>query len=101
VFFRDSVMAPDGEETVIHEYTVDAAVDPDTMIVVACSAVPRVLPWRECPEAIGSAARIVGVRVADLRPEVRTQLVGPSTCTHLNDVLRGLEDVAWLTRALP
>ena len=100
VFFRDSVMAPDGEETVIHEYTVDTTVDPETMTVVACVAVPRVLPWRECPQAIGSAGRIVGVRVLDLRPEVRTQLVGPTTCTHLNDVLRGLEDVDWLTRAL-
>ena len=55
VFFRDSVMAPDGVETVIHEYTVDVTVDPDTMTVVACSATPRVLPWRECPQAIGSA----------------------------------------------
>ena len=101
VFFRDSVMAPDGEETVVHEYTVDATVDPKTMTVVACTAVPRVLPWRECPQAIGSAGRIVGVRVGDLRPEVRTQLVGPSTCTHLNDVLRGLEDVHWLSDLLP
>jgi hypothetical protein len=39
--------------------------------------------------------------VRDLRPELRTQLVGPSTCTHLNDVLRGLEDVARLTELLP
>ena len=101
VFFRDSVMSPEGEETVVHEYTVDATVDPETMTVVACSAVPRVLPWRECPQAIGSAGRIVGVRVVDLRPEVRTELVGPSTCTHLNDVLRGLEDVDWLTRVAP
>ncbi len=101
VFFRDSVMAPDGVETVIHEYTVDVTVDPDTMTVTACSATPRVLPWRECPQAIGSAGRIVGVRVADLRPEVRAHLVGVSTCTHLNDVLRGLEDVDWLTRTLP
>ncbi len=100
VFFRDSVMSPEGQETVVHEYTVDTTVDPETMTVVACIAVPRVLPWRECPQAIGSAERIVGVRVLDLRPEVRTQLVGPTTCTHLNDVLRGLEDVDWLTRAL-
>ncbi len=101
VFFRDSHMAPDGNETVVHEYTVDAAVDPVTMTFVACEATPRVLPWRECPEAIGSAGRLVGLPVLGLRPEVRTRLVGPSTCTHLNDVLRGLEDVDWLTHALP
>jgi hypothetical protein len=101
VFFRDSMMHADGEETAVHEYTVDTTVDPDTMVVVACTAEPRVLPWRECPEAIGSAGRIVGHPVFGLRPEVRTQLVGPTTCTHLNDVLRGLEDVDWLARALP
>jgi hypothetical protein len=101
VFFRDSVMGRDGEETVVHEYTVDTTVDPETMTVVECRAEPRVLPWRECPQAIGSAARVVGWPVRDLRPEVRTQLVGPSTCTHLNDVLRGLEDVDWLTRLMP
>ena len=77
VFFRDSVMSPEGDETVVHEYTVDATVDPETMTVVACSAVPRVLPWRECPQAIGSAGRIVGVRVVDLRPEVRTRARRP------------------------
>lgn len=100
VFFRDSHMDPDGEETVVHEYTLEAAVDPVTMTFVMCTATPRVLPWRECPEAIGSAGRLVGLPVLGLRPEVRTRLVGPSTCTHLNDVLRGLEDVDWLTREL-
>jgi Protein of unknown function (DUF2889) len=100
VFFRDSYMDRSVGETVVHEYTVEAAVDPETMTFVACAATPRVLPWRECPEAIGSAGRVVGLPVLGLRPEVRTQLVGPSTCTHLNDVLRGLEDVDWLTRVL-
>lgn len=101
VFFRDSLMGHDGVETVVHEYTVDATVDPETMTVVACRAEPHVLPWRECPEAIASAGRVVGWPVLKLRPEVRAQLVGPSTCTHLNDVLRGLEDVDWLARLLP
>ena len=100
VFFRDSHMAPDGVETAVHEYTVVAAVDPDTMVVRACEATPRVLPWRECPEAAASAGRLAGMPVTGLRPEVRAQFVGPSTCTHLNDVLRGLEDVEWLAREL-
>ena len=65
------------------------------------TAEPRVLPWAECPQAIGSAGRLVGWVVDDLRPEARTKLVGPSTCTHLNDVLRGLEDVHWLADLLP
>ena len=101
VFFRDSCTDGDAGETVVHEYTVDTTVDPDTMVITACTADARVLPWVECPQAIGSTDRLVGWKVDDLRPEARTKLVGPSTCTHLNDVLRGLEDVHWLTDLLP
>jgi hypothetical protein len=101
VFFRDTCTGRDAHETVVHEYTVDATVDPDTMVITGCTAEARVLPWVECPQAIGSAGRLVGWKVDDLRPEARTQLVGPSTCTHLNDVLRGLEDLHWLTDLLP
>jgi Protein of unknown function (DUF2889) len=100
VFFRDSHMSVDGIETAVHEYTVDAVVDRATMSVVSCEATPRVLPWRECPEAAASARRLAGRPVRGLRPEVRAQFVGPSTCTHLNDVLRGLEDVEWLVDEL-
>jgi hypothetical protein len=100
VFFRDSMMGRTGVETAVHEYAVDVVVDAATMTVVSCVASPRVLPWRECPEAIGSAGRLVGRSVRALRPELRTELVGTSTCTHLNDVLRGLEDVDWLSQTL-
>ena len=100
VFFRDSHMALDGVETAVHEYTVAATVDPNTMVVTSCEAEPRVLPWTECPQAAASAQRLVGMPVASLRPDVRAQFVGPSTCTHLNDVLRGLEDVEWLAHEL-
>ena len=99
-FFRDSHMAPAGVETSVHEYTVEATVDPDTMIVLSCEAVPHVLPWTECPQAAASARRLAGMRVSSLRPDVRAQFVGPTTCTHLNDVLRGLEDVEWLVQEL-
>ena len=69
------------------------------MTVVACRADPA-RPARGASARRRSGARSAssGVRVLDLRPEVRTQLVGPTTCTHLNDVLRGLEDVDWLSR---
>jgi hypothetical protein len=101
VFFRDTCTDGDANETVVHEYTVATTVDPDTMVITACDAEARVLPWVECPQAVGSSQRLVGWVVDDLRPEARTKLVGPSTCTHLNDVLRGLEDVHWLTDLLP
>lgn len=100
VFFRDSHMPADGIERAVHEYTVAATVDPDSMCVVACEATPRVLPWVECPEAAASARRLASMPLMGLRPSVRAQFVGPSTCTHLNDVLRGLEDVEWLAGEL-
>jgi hypothetical protein len=95
-FFRDSHQTPGGLETVVHEYAVDATVDPHEMRVVDCRATPRVLPWLECPQAAASAGRLAGMSVLGLRPRVRAGLVGPTTCTHLNDALRGLEDVAEL-----
>jgi hypothetical protein len=101
VWFRDTCTDGEARETVVHEYTVATLVDPDTMVITACDAEARVLPWVECPQAVGSSERLVGWKVDDLRPEARTRLVGPSTCTHLNDVLRGLEDVHWLTGLLP
>jgi Protein of unknown function (DUF2889) len=99
-FFRDSHVGSDGVETVIHEYTVEASVDEERGVVLACEATPRVLPWLECPEAAASAHRLVGMKLRGLRPRVRAELIGPSTCTHLNDTLRELEDVLALTPVL-
>jgi hypothetical protein len=70
------------------------------MVVTACEAIPHVLPWTECPQAAASARRLAGMPVTGLRPDVRAQFVGPSTCTHLNDVLRGIEDVGPLAEEL-
>jgi hypothetical protein len=93
VFFRDSHVDGQGNETVVHEYSVTATVDVGTRTIVAIDAAPDVLPWPECPGAVGSATRLVGHPLAGLRPRVRKNFVGTSTCTHLNDVLRGLTDV--------
>jgi hypothetical protein len=99
--FRDSHTGSDGVETVLHEYTVDAEVDPRSMDVRKCAASPRTLPWIECPAAAASAGRLQGQAVAGLRDFVRQELTGTTTCTHLNDLLRSLADVASLaaTRA--
>ena len=99
-FFRDSHMSRDGVERIIHEYTVNATIDPVDMKVVQCQATPRVLPWRECPQAAASAQRLAGMSVVGLRRQVREELTGPTSCTHLNDTLRGLEDVEHLVRSL-
>lgn len=93
VMFRDSHADDDGLETSIHEYAVDAEVDGRTRTVAGIEAAPRVLPWVECPAAADSATRLVGRPLADLRSHVRETFTGITTCTHLNDVLRGLADV--------
>jgi Protein of unknown function (DUF2889) len=98
--FRDSHRAEDGLETVLHEYSVDASVDPGTMQVLDCQATPRSLPWIECPQAAGSAGRLAGQPVRGLRSFVRDNLTGTTTCTHLNDLLRSLTDVAALSQTL-
>jgi hypothetical protein len=105
--FRDSYARPDGIASVLHEYTVTATVTRDHDArgmagrdggerVSACEATPRVLPWTECPQAAASAGRLVGQPVADLRRLVRDDLVGISTCTHLNALLSSLSQAGML-----
>jgi hypothetical protein len=103
--FRDTFARPDGITSVLHEYTVTATVAPDhgaddgggvVERIVACQATPRVLPWAECPQAAASAGRLVGQPVAHLRQLVRHDLVGTSTCTHLNDLLFSLSQAGGL-----
>lgn len=91
--FRDSHMDDDVVETIVHEYTVAGTVDRSTRTISSVSAEVRVLPWQECPGAIGSAARVQGMTLAELRDRVRGEFVGTSTCTHLNDTLRAIADL--------
>lgn len=96
--FRDSHVDAEGKETVVHEYSLAATADPETHEILSCEATPRVLPWPECPRAMASAGRLVGQPLGDLRHFVRANLLGTSTCTHLNDLLRSLADVEPLLR---
>jgi hypothetical protein len=91
--FRDTYVRSDGQATIIHEYTLAATVDAATGVIVEAEAVPRVLPWQECPGAVNSARRIAGMRLSDMHTRVRNELTGTTTCTHLNDMLRSLADV--------
>jgi hypothetical protein len=100
--FRDSHLGQGTEpEDVLHEYLVHATVDAASLEVRSCAATARVLPWPECPGALASAGRAVGLPVGRLRQEVSTRFTGTTTCTHLNDTLRSLAGVAPLVRALP
>ncbi|RAV18006.1 hypothetical protein DQP55_00480 [Mycolicibacterium sp. GF69] len=91
--FRDSHVDGDGIETIVHEYTLAGAVDVATRTMTSISADVRVLPWQECRGAIGSAQRVRGMRLAEVRDRVRGEFVGTSTCTHLNDTLRAIGDL--------
>ncbi|OBF05613.1 hypothetical protein A5730_16030 [Mycobacterium sp. ACS4054] len=91
--FRDSHVDDDLVETIVHEYTVAGTVDTSARVITGVSAEVRVLPWQECPGAIGSASRIRGMPLSDLRDRVRGEFVGTSTCTHLNDTLRAIADL--------
>jgi hypothetical protein len=99
-FFRDSHFDPQGLETVVHEYTVTASIDPETMRFLSCDTAVGALPWFECPGAVASSQRLIGAPAEGLRPWVRETFVGPSTCTHLNDTLRSLEGVPDLVAIL-
>lgn len=91
--FRATHVDGAGVETIVHEYTVVGSVDTSTRTITSVTATVRVLPWQECPGAIGSAARVRGLRLAELRERIRGEFVGTSTCTHLNDTLRAIGDL--------
>jgi hypothetical protein len=98
-YFRDSHMDEHERETVIHEYTVKVVVDPTTKAIIGSDAVAHSLPWVECIEAEASGDRLAGLALEGLRPVVREGFVGVSTCTHLNDTMRSIEDVRALLEA--
>jgi hypothetical protein len=101
VHFRDSHLGRGAEpEDVLHEYVVQAGVDPEALEVRSCAAQARVLPWPECPGALDSAGRAVGEPIGRLRQKVAMRFTGTTTCTHLNDTLRSLAGVAALLPAL-
>ena len=57
-------------------------------------ATVRVLPWQECPGAIGSAARIRGMTLSqNCATGSAASSSAPRTCTHLNDTLRAVADL--------
>lgn len=97
--FRDSMTDPVAGEVAVHEYVLEGVVDAGTMILTSLVASPRALPYAECPAAAPNVSRLVGLPLADLRVSVLEVLQGTDCCTHLNDALRALADVAALLPA--
>jgi hypothetical protein len=95
-FFRDSNVDGAGVETVVHEWTITAEIDPRARRFVSAVARSGPLPYPECPASGASAGRLAGMAIDGLRRDVRSTFTGPSTCTHLNDSFRALEDAGAL-----
>jgi hypothetical protein len=91
--FQDSAGHPGGGRVAIHEYVLCATADPDSLTITSVDADPRVLPFLSCPDAVGTAGRVVGTPLAELRTTVLEQLAKTNGCTHLNDALRALAEV--------
>jgi hypothetical protein len=97
-FFQDSSTLPEGGRQSIHEYTLTAQADLETGSLRTVTPVPRVLPYRECPLAVGHVGALAGLPMGELRGAVLERLKGPLGCTHLNDMLRALAAVPALAR---
>jgi hypothetical protein len=98
--FRDSCWVPGGDEVVLHEYEVVGTADRSSGVLRSVRAIPRVLPYPECPLAAPNAPRLVGTSLRDFRTEVLSQLRSVDCCTHLNDGLRSLAEVPVLANTL-
>jgi hypothetical protein len=100
-WFRDSVWTPEGHEEAIHEYQILGSADLSTGTLESVRAVPRVLPYAECPGAAPNAAWMAGTELRALRTKVLEQIRATDCCTHLNDGLRSLAEVPVLAASLP
>ena len=102
VGFQDSSTSPEGGRNryAVHEYRVAAVADPETFELLSIDVDPRILPYRECPNASPNAKLMQGVGLTGFRLDVLERLPGTMGCTHLNDVLRSMADVPNLARSL-
>jgi hypothetical protein len=98
--FRDSYVTASGIETSIHEYSVDAVADVESLRLLEIQSKAHALPFVECNIAPLSAGDIKGRTLGELRGFVRNNMTGIRTCTHLNDTLRALDDVVALAAQL-
>lgn len=98
--YRDSVWGDKHTELSLHEYSLQATVDPQSHALLSVSVTPRVLPFPECPSASQHATNLVGMTVAEFRETVAHSLRGLECCTHLNDMLRGLSELPTLVQLL-
>ncbi len=97
--FRDSCWDPQGLERVLHEYQFFGRADGGG-VLRSITAIPKVLPYAECPLAAPNASWLEGTPLRTMRTEVLQQLRNADCCTHLNDGLRSLAEVPVLAVSL-
>jgi hypothetical protein len=91
--FRDVMIGDDGELLVLHEYELIVRARQPDLIVTGVEPTARVLPGKDCPNAQGSVQRLLGRALPDVLEITTNELVGVTTCTHLNDAVRALQAV--------
>lgn len=98
--FQDTATVPSGGRVAVHEYQVHVRAAPDTFELLSIQALPRVLPFDECPSAVTKIDQMVGTPLGDMREAVLGRLKTTEGCTHLNDELRALAEVPALVAQL-
>lgn len=98
VWFQDSsaVTGDSARRVIFHEYGLVARFNADTQTLTAIAVTPYVLPYTTCHAAPATADVLIGRNVREFSSLVLTRLKGEAGCTHLNDMLRSLQDVAGL-----
>ena len=99
-FFQDSAMTPGGVRVAVHEYCISASADQSDGRLTALFVDPRVLPFDECPNAVGNTSRVLGLPLSEFRSTVIPTLPGIEGCTHLNDMLRASAEAPALSHAI-
>lgn len=101
-WFQDSSGVPgdDSRRVIFHEYGLVARFAAASLELRAITVTPHVLPYVTCHAAPATAQALVGQNAEELRTQVLAQLRGTAGCTHLNDMLRALQDVTGLATLL-
>lgn len=92
-YFQDTASRADGSRVAVHEYCLQAYIDPASGTLIRLEAEPHILPYPECPNAIRNLDRLLGTPVNELRTTVLKRLARTEGCTHLNDAVRSLAEV--------
>lgn len=98
-WFQDSagVQGDASRRVIFHEYGLIARFDAASLELRDISVTPFVLPYVTCHAAPLTAQALIGIDAGQFSNQVLASLRGTAGCTHLNDMLRALQDVAALS----